>query len=1051
MSNNFRITVVVTAQNGVNVLSDVVAAVKKQTRLPDSFLSISLDSDYDSALFLEQSEFKVCSAAKNLQFAEAVNLGIKDNCLPPLDDKVDWVWLLHDDCVPKETALAELIVAVEKAPSVGVAGVKQLVWPNSNKLVELGTTVTRWYKPINFLDKHEEDQGQYDNRTDVLVVSSAGMLVRKDVWDKLEGFDTNFVFADINFCWRARLAGHRVVSVPKAVVFHAQTCEISKSYQNSYKARRELEIFVRMVHAPFFSLAFHVVFLFLAVFFRSFFWFVVQRPKNIFSEFGALNKVFLSPAKIFSSRRKVRKNSVLSRKVLHNLRPKRRELFLYYRDFWGGKQKKSVALSGFDQKYGFSVLGLFGLLTVFSLFVLGKFFGSETIVGGALVPINSTISEILENTQTYWLPVETGMSGVADPFNYVLLVLSFLFFGNTQLGVIFLLILALPLAGLSMWSFAAALTSSKGLRFWSGIVWAAAPSLFVALGQGRLNVVVVHILLPLIFLGVLKSIGGVVGQPSLSASALTGLLFALVCASFPGLFFVAVFVLLVFAVFVKKRAKFFWVVLLPSFVLLGAYFVSVKDTWQVLFASAGVPLDYVVAPVWQLALGLPSFVDFSDRSWSNIFDIQNGFLLILVACVLFLLVFLLAMVAFFVVRKFFWLVFCGWFLAFLGLFLAWVCANIVVAVSLQGFVVAWAGVGVSVFVLGVLLAAVVGADSMLVFFRGRGVNNFGSENKNVGFLNSLVGLFLVFSFVLPLFVLSLWSWNNFQGDDENMLLESGSLRTLPALAAESGLSKSRSRTLVLSVVGEGEVVPSIVRGQGKDFTQTSTIVEYAGLQNLLSYDESFVLDEVSKVVTEVTAAIVSGSSNDVRKELFDLGVGYVLLQHNAAGVGDSLVGGIESSVGFSRVSDTEFGWLWVVEPVGGEAANYVSRVRLVSEGSSVSLGLGSDMFSARNEVAVADVARRVVLAEHFDVGWQATLAGQSLSAVESGWNQSFVLPEGGGQLHIFYVSKYSFLWRVVVLFVFGVVLCMSVPLPRMQFVRDSVDENSSRFERQIEK
>ena len=50
------------------------------------------------------------------------------------------------------------------------------------------------------------------------------MLVRRDVWDELGGFDPALPLFrdDLDFGWRANLAGHRVVICSRAVVHHAQ-------------------------------------------------------------------------------------------------------------------------------------------------------------------------------------------------------------------------------------------------------------------------------------------------------------------------------------------------------------------------------------------------------------------------------------------------------------------------------------------------------------------------------------------------------------------------------------------------------------------------------------------------------------------------------------------------------------------------------------------------------------------------------------------------------------------------------------------------------------
>ena len=49
------------------------------------------------------------------------------------------------------------------------------------------------------------------------------MLVRRDVFDALGGFEPAFApyAEDLDLCWRAHLAGHRVVVVPAARVREA--------------------------------------------------------------------------------------------------------------------------------------------------------------------------------------------------------------------------------------------------------------------------------------------------------------------------------------------------------------------------------------------------------------------------------------------------------------------------------------------------------------------------------------------------------------------------------------------------------------------------------------------------------------------------------------------------------------------------------------------------------------------------------------------------------------------------------------------------------------
>ena len=56
----------------------------------------------------------------------------------------------------------------------------------------------------------------------VEAISGACMLIKKDVFDQLKGFDEGYIMhcEDLDFCMRVRLAGYKLLFVPDAVVIH---------------------------------------------------------------------------------------------------------------------------------------------------------------------------------------------------------------------------------------------------------------------------------------------------------------------------------------------------------------------------------------------------------------------------------------------------------------------------------------------------------------------------------------------------------------------------------------------------------------------------------------------------------------------------------------------------------------------------------------------------------------------------------------------------------------------------------------------------------------
>ena len=139
-------------------------------------------------------------------------------------ENVEWIWLLHDDCEPAADALEQLLRGAAETPKAAVLGPKVMDWSDRDVLLEAGLTIDTVGRRVTGIEPREVDQGQHDGDRDTLAVSSAGMLVRRDVWDQLRGFDPGLALfrEDMDFCWRVHAAGYRVRVITDAVVYHAQ-------------------------------------------------------------------------------------------------------------------------------------------------------------------------------------------------------------------------------------------------------------------------------------------------------------------------------------------------------------------------------------------------------------------------------------------------------------------------------------------------------------------------------------------------------------------------------------------------------------------------------------------------------------------------------------------------------------------------------------------------------------------------------------------------------------------------------------------------------------
>ncbi|GII99305.1 GT2 family glycosyltransferase [Sediminihabitans luteus] len=214
------VTAVVVTRGRTPYLPETLAAVRAQTSPPDDVVVVDVGTSPSTrdhrGLHLDDARFVPAPHARSV--GQAVDAALAD-AGPPT-----WLWILHDDSAPETEALARLVDAVEHSSATAVAGPKQRGWDDPDVLLEVGFTVSPLGRRLTGIDLGEIDQGQHDARVDVLAVGLAGALVRTEVWTAVGGTDPELgPFGDgQDLCRRVRLAGHRVVVVPGAVVRHAQ-------------------------------------------------------------------------------------------------------------------------------------------------------------------------------------------------------------------------------------------------------------------------------------------------------------------------------------------------------------------------------------------------------------------------------------------------------------------------------------------------------------------------------------------------------------------------------------------------------------------------------------------------------------------------------------------------------------------------------------------------------------------------------------------------------------------------------------------------------------
>nr|WP_280113777.1 glycosyltransferase family 2 protein [[Micrococcus luteus] ATCC 49442] len=1117
MLQEVHVTAVVVSHNGSDYLPRTLAALADQTRPVDSVIGVDTGSRDDSLALLERA----LGAGNVLSFPHgrsgmggAVRAGL--SARSPWEGQssraAEWIWLLHDDAAPAPETLAELLGAVERAPSVTVAGCKQLDWHSGRRLIDVGLSTSRWAERLTMIDADELDQGQYNGRTDTFAVNSAGMLVRRDIWEHLQGFDPALPGTgdDVDFCWRNRLAGHRVVVVPTARMFHVAH---RPHAQGNPSAARKAQVHLRLKHAPLWKVPIHAVGALLGSIFKLVLSIAVKDPGHGFSQLVATIAALGRPAAVAKSRRTAASTRRIRRSVIKKLQTPRRDVWNHRRSLMealgadrstadgllhdpladqptGDSTDDFAALTTTERGWvGAGALAAIVIAAAASVTALSGLFRAEAVSGGGLIPVSATLGEIWHHASSWWISLGAGLPGKGDPFGYVLWILGVSGGGDANAAMSWLLLLAAPLSGLTAWFAAGGVTTRRRFRFAAALFWAAAPALQVALNQGRAGALVAHIMIPLLVLALLRATGsavghgrfilpapgerrftekppthpGVNGTPSWTAAAAAGLALAVVAAAAPSLLIPAVVLIVLCGLVLGRRGRTVWWALLPSVALFLPFGLSVIDRPRALLADPGVPLAFEAAPLWQQILGQPLL--FAPGGGLSGLPFFSGGVIpwaLLLALLVAVPVLALAVAALFLPGKRSRTARALWVAALVVLVGGWLAGHVATGVLGDTLVTPFTGPAVSAAGFALLAAALIGAERLL----DAADRSMSSRIRQNVMLRSAVALGMVLLLAGPLAGMAAWSAQNVlrpaaaaQPADGSAgpplgtprLVEAGNARTLPATAIDRGTGPEQSRTLLISTKENGTFDAALMRGAGTTLDSLSTIAAARNIMGAPGQETVRDDDDVTASIRSVVATLVAGQGVDPRPLLERLGAGFVVLR-SADTAAQITASRMDAVPGLVAVGQTDVGWLWRITPLNQPAlqpADVAHRVRIVDPAGATVALVASKYDDVDTTIAEGPEGRLVVLAERPDPGWSAWYDGRKLTATTSGSAQAFTLPASAGQLTIRYDAPWALWAGIAQATVFGLTLMLAIPIPaRRPNTGLSRDEGSLRKEHQ---
>ncbi|WP_328970164.1 glycosyltransferase family 2 protein [Streptomyces sp. NBC_00239] len=1053
------VTAVLVAHDGARWLPQALAGLLGQERPVQNWVAADTGSADDSARLLAESlgDDRVLHLARRTGFGAAVDEAVRSTgVLTPEDlpylkrpsgwdpvsrtwrddaydlpelphgEPVQWLWLLHDDCAPEPDALTELLRVADENPEAAVVGPKLRGWYDRKQLLEVGVTIARSGRRWTGLDRREQDQGQHDQVRPVLSVSTAGMLVRRDVYEQLGGFDRRLPLMrdDTDLCWRAHSAGHTVLVAPDAVLRHAEAAArerrpidcAGRSVAGAHRVDKAGAVHTLLVNTPAAGLPYVLLRLLLGTVLRTLAYLVGKAPGQAVDEVSGLVRTLLRPGRILAARRRRGRAAVPAKEMRPLFPPPGATLRATVEQIAGYLGAGDDGEAGNAGRHGGSVESgpggddadfleieqfarlkriarkpapvLFGLLLAVSLVACRALLSGGSLTGGALLPAPAGAATLWGSYLGEWHAVGTGGTATAPPYLAVLAALSSLLLGSTQTALTLLLVCSVPLAGLAAYFASRPLVESRLLRAWAAVAYAFLPAVTGALAGGRLGTAVLAILLPLTARAAVAAYGfgsADNAKGSWRATWTYALLLTLATAFTPVVWPAAVLLglgaLAVHRSALKTYGSRFLASTATPLLVLAPWSLTLLSSPGAFLREAGLPYGEGAAT----ALDLLGISPGGPRTAGG---------LLLIGILLAALAALLRGERRFAIRA-------AWAAALTGLALA-------VLLNRSH----WAGPATLLYGLALLAAAVLGADGA----RER------VAAQSFGWRQPLAALIALAAAAAPLIGAAGWMISGADGP-----LERRDPVQVPAFVAEMSGSRDQPRTLVLVGDSPAQVSYTLVRGSG----------------GRLGDAELSAANGADPRLDKVVANLVAGSGADQSDQLGAYAIRYVLLKDGAP---QQMGRVLNATPGLTRLSKLDGISLWEVK---GQVARAVIRSGKPGEDP---IPVAAGAVEAHTDIPAGPAGRVLRIADTAADGWRATLDGKALpKKTVDGWAQGFELPAAGGRLDLAYedsAATTGWHWAQGSLAV--LLLVMALPGRRRELDDDLPDEEAAVPDRPVD-
>lgn len=310
MSNTPFCSIVLFTHNGKELLKQYLPSIVNLDYQNREIIIVDDRSSDGTDKFIAEKypEIKLVRVDQHLGTAECSNIGARQA-------KGDLIFWLHNDMYLPPDTLDNLIKKITSSEKIGICTCKvKKMTPDGkflNIIDSIGGGIDKYGFPIA-RGINEEDTNQYDKTLQTFFAFGGPMLLRKKVFDLVNGMDPIlFTLADdIDFCWRCRLLGYDVIVDTDTIIFHVLSGTVGswpREIKRYFSERNTLRMLIKNFST---RMLFKILPIYIATLFFEILFFIIIGKSNLAK----------SDCKAFLWNIKNLKNTITERKKIQHIR-----------------------------------------------------------------------------------------------------------------------------------------------------------------------------------------------------------------------------------------------------------------------------------------------------------------------------------------------------------------------------------------------------------------------------------------------------------------------------------------------------------------------------------------------------------------------------------------------------------------------------------------------------------------------------------------------------------------------------------------------------------